>query len=58
MKQQFLAPALTAWLDNRGRLVWKGRLINATFYLVGALAVLVIVVRLLPWTRDSPIERR
>ncbi len=46
MKQQFLAPALTAWLDNRGRLVRKGRLINATFYLVGALAVLVIVVRL------------
>lgn len=46
MKQQFLAPALMAWLDNRGRLVRKGRLINATFYLVGALAVLVIVVRL------------
>ncbi len=54
MKQQFLAPALTAWLDNRGRLVRKGRLINATFYLAGALAVLVIVVRLFQPGHPTP----
>lgn len=46
MKQQFLQAALEAWRANRDQLAIKGRLINVTFYLVGALAALAIAVRL------------